>query len=102
MRTRPAWLRRSMALGLLLALSSCATTQLQVPASFVATAEAWPVSGHSPRRAGEPVRFGPYSALELEDGAGRGWQVALDRFDLGGRTRDYAFTLVAVDQPSWT
>lgn len=89
-------LRGGAALALLFALTSCASTQLQVPQSFAATAEAWPVTGHSPRRHGEPVRFGPYSALELREGGGFGWQLPVGRFDPRAQARDYAFTLVAI------
>lgn len=92
-------LRGGAVLALLFALSGCASTQLQVPQTFAATAEAWPVTGHSPRRFGEPVRFGPYSALELRDGGTFGWQLPVGRFGLGGQARDYAFTLVAIGHP---
>jgi len=94
-----ARLRRGAALALLFVLTGCASTQLQVPQTFAATAEAWPVTGHSPRGHGEPVRFGPYSALELHDGGTFGWQLPIGRFDLGGQARDYAFTLVAIGHP---
>jgi hypothetical protein len=91
--------RGGAALALLFALSACASTQLRVPQSFAATAEAWPVTGHSPRHFDEPVRFGPYSALELHEGGTFGWQLPVGRLDLGGHARDYAFTLVAIGQP---
>lgn len=91
--------RYGTALGLLVLLSGCATAQLQVPASFEATAQAFPVTGHSPRHFNEPVRIGPYSALELRDGGTFGWQLPVGALDVGGRTRDYAFTLVAIGQP---
>src|SRR3546814_13108868 len=64
-----------MAFGLLLTLAGCATAQLQVPASFEATAQALLVTGHSPRHFNEPIRLGPYSALELSDGGTFGWQL---------------------------
>lgn len=88
-----------MAVGLLLTLAGCATAQLQVPASFEATAQALPVTGHSPRHFNEPIRIGPYSALELSDGGTFGWQLPVGALDVGGRARDYAFTLVAIGQP---
>lgn len=99
MRPRHLVHRSGLALGLVLLLTSCATAQLQVPASLDAGALALPVTGHSPRHAGEPVRIGPYSALELSDGATFGWRLPIGALDVGGRTRDYAFTLVAIGQP---
>jgi hypothetical protein len=80
-------------------LAGCATAQLQVPQGFAGGAEPLAVSGHSPRRYDEPIRFGPYSALELYDGGTFGWQLPVGALDVGGRTRDYAFTLVAIGRP---
>src|SRR3546814_12509160 len=88
-----------MAFGLLLTLAGCATAQLQVPASFEATAQALPVTGHSPRHFNEPIRIGPYSALELSDGGTFGWQLPVGALDVGGRARAYSFTLVAIGHP---
>lgn len=79
-------------------LAGCAPAQLRMPDGFAAGAAAWPVSGHSPRHHGEPVRFGPYSALELEDGATFSWQLPAGRVDLGGSARRYAFTLLAIGE----
>lgn len=77
--TQGAW----AGLACLLALAACAPAHLRMPEGFAADAVAWPVSGHSPRTAGEPVRFGPYSALQLEDGGTFGWTLPVGRVDLG-------------------
>ena len=89
-----------MGLACVLALAACTPAQLRMPAGFAASdATTWPVTGHSPRRAGEPVRFGPYSALELRDGATFGWALPVGRVDFGRSERRFAFTLVAIGQP---
>lgn len=89
-----AWL----GLACVLALAACAPAQLRMPDGFAADAAAWPVTGHSPRRWNEPVRFGPYSALRLEEGGTFGWTLPVGRVDFGRSERRYAFTLVAIGQ----
>ncbi|UWX04212.1 hypothetical protein H1235_02475 [Pseudoxanthomonas sp. NC8] len=44
---------------------------------------AYEVSGHSPRRSNEPVRFGPYRAVEMRDGGTFSWAVPLPGFAVG-------------------
>jgi hypothetical protein len=44
------------------------------------------------------VRFGPYSALQLEEGGTFGWTLPVGRVDFGRSARRYAFTLVAIGQ----
>ena len=87
-----------MGLACVLALAACAPAQLRMPAGFAADAVSWDVNGHSPRRAGEPVRFGPYSALELRDGATFGWALPVGRGDFSRSARRFGFTLVAIGQ----
>ena len=99
MTTNRTWRAVGMGLGVLLGLAGCATTQLQVAPGFAATAEQWPVTGHSPRHWDEPVRFGPYSALELEEGGSFGWWLPAGAVDIGGDARDYRYTLVAIGHP---
>lgn len=89
-----AWL----GLGCVLLLAACTPAQLRMPDGFAADAAAWPVSGHSPRQWNEPVRFGPYSALQLEEGGTFGWGLPVGRVDFGRSERRYAFTLVAIGQ----
>lgn len=86
-------------LASVLALAACTPARLRMPDGFAAGAAAWPVSGHSPRRFGEPVRFGPYSALELQDGGTFSWALPVGQADFGRSERRYAFTLVAIGQP---
>src|SRR5690606_39777838 len=81
--------------GLACLLAACAPVRLQMPEGFAAGTASWPVSGHSPRRYGEPLRFGPYIALEPEDGGTFSWAVPVGRIDIAGSSRDYAFSLVA-------
>lgn len=81
-----------------LALAACAPARLKMPDGFAAGAPAWPVTGHSPRRFGEPVRFGPYSALDMRDGSTFAWRLPAGRVDFGRSARRYAFTLVAIGQ----
>lgn len=82
-----------------LVLAACAPAQLRMPDGFASGATAWAVSGHSPRRFGEPVRFGPYSALGMRDGNTFSWTVPVGHMDFGSSERPYAFTLVAIGQP---
>ena len=84
-----------MGAGLACLLAACAPVRLQMPEGFAAGAAAWPVSGHSPRSYGETLRFGPYSALEPEDGGTFSWAVPVGRIDIASSSRDYAFSLEA-------
>ncbi len=84
---------------LVVSLSSCTTAALRLPDGFGADAVAYEVSGHSPRRFNEPVRFGPYSALEMREGSTFAWAVPLPGFELGQSRKAYAYTLVARDLP---
>lgn len=79
-------------------LVGCMPAQVRMPAGFSAQAIAYEVSGHSPRRFNEPVRFGPYSALEMREGSTFAWAIPLGVADLGRRSRPFAFTLVAREQ----
>lgn len=90
--TKAAWL----GLACTLMLAACTPAQLKMPEGFAADAAAWPVTGHAPRHWNEPVRFGPYSALQLEEGGTFGWTLPVGRVDVGRSTRGYAFTLVAI------
>ena len=89
----------ALAAGLAWALAGCATAQLQASPAFEAAATVFPVEGHSPRRDGQPLRIGPYRATAVRDGGTFGWQLPAGALDVGGRTRDYAFTLVAPAGP---
>ena len=80
-------------------LSACAPAQLRMPEGFSAESVAYEVSGHSPRRFNEPVRFGPYSALEMREGSTFSWTVPAPGFALGSTRKPYAYTLVARDLP---
>lgn len=80
-------------------LAACAPAQVRMPDGFTPSASAYAVSGHSPRRFGEPVRFGPYSALEMREGSTFSWAVPLGSVDVGRTAKPYAYTLVAIDQP---
>lgn len=93
------WRAGGVGLAVLLSLAACATTQLQVAPEFARTAQQWPVSGHSPRWFGEPVRFGPYSALERAESGTFGWRLPVGAVDVGGSARDFGFTLVAIGRP---
>lgn len=85
--------------SVVVSLAACTTAQLRMPDGFDAEAVAYEVSGHSPRRFNEPVRFGPYSALEMKEGSTFAWTVPLPGFDLGSTRKPYAYTLVARDLP---
>lgn len=97
--TMTGWRAGGVVLSILLGLAGCSTTQLQVAPAFAAAAEQWPVTGHSPRRFGEPVRFGPYSALALVEGGTFDWRLPAGAVDVGGSSRDFGFTLAAIGQP---
>lgn len=94
----PRSVRALVALGLCaaaLATTSCSTLQAALPEGFATRATAYPVSGHSPRRFNEPVRFGPYSALQMREGATFSWTLPFAVADLKRTTKPVAFTLVA-------
>lgn len=98
MRHGFGWMAAGSGVACMLALAGCTPAQLRMPDGFAAGAAAWPVSGHSPRHWNEPVRFGPYSALQLEEGGTFGWALPVGRVDVGRSARRYAFTLVAIGQ----
>lgn len=52
-----------------IALSACAPAQVRMPEGFGARAAAYEVSGHSPRRFNQPLRFGTYSAQAMREGS---------------------------------
>jgi hypothetical protein len=80
-------------------LTACSTAQVRMPDGFASHATPYEVSGHSPRRFNEPVRFGPYSALEMREGSTFTWALPLSSVGVGRTSKPYAFTLVAIDQP---
>lgn len=94
--------RRLAATALLLAGSgltaSCGTLQARLPEGFAAQATSHPVTGHSPRRFNEPIRIGPYSALEMREGATFSWSIPLGSVAVRWTSQTHAFTLVARDQ----
>ncbi len=97
-RVSPRLLPAIAALGLclgVLASSGCSTLHAALPDDFAARATAYPVSGHSPRRFNEPVRFGPYSALEMREGDTFSWTLPFAVADFKRTTKPVAFTLVA-------
>ncbi|MFC5576916.1 hypothetical protein ACFPOA_02670 [Lysobacter niabensis] len=89
---------RALTVLLSIVLGACVPAQMRLPDGFAAQADSYEVSGHSPRRFNEPVRFGPYSALEMREGSTFAWAVPLGAADLGRRARPFAFTLVAREQ----
>ena len=80
-------------------ITGCATLQARLPDGFAAQAIDYPVTGHSPRRFNEPVRIGPYSALEMREGSTFSWSIPLGSAELRRTTKPYAFTLVAIGLP---
>ncbi|TXK62291.1 hypothetical protein [Alkalisalibacterium limincola] len=80
------------------ALVACTPAQVRLPDGFADHASSYEVSGHSPRRFNEPVRFGPYSALEMREGSTFSWAIPVGSVDIGRAARRYAFTLVAPNQ----
>ncbi|HSD16275.1 MAG TPA: hypothetical protein VLC71_03305 [Thermomonas sp.] len=88
----------SCAAFLVLSLSACTPAQLRLPDDAPANAQSFAVSGHSPRRFNEPVRFGPYSALEMREGWTASWRIPVGNADLERTAKPYAYTLVALGQ----
>lgn len=80
---------------LAVSLSACTPAQVRLPEGFGANAVTYDVSGHSPRRFNEPVRFGPYSALEMREGSTFAWSASLGTLGVSRTTRPYAYTLTA-------
>ena len=103
MHPAPTSAGRIARIALLLAVigptTACSTLQARLPDGFAAQATAYPVTGHSPRRFNEPVRIGPYSALEMREGSTFSWSMPLGSAALRRTTKPYAFTLVAIDLP---
>ena len=89
----------AVCLLLLPLLPACTPAQMRMPDGFAADAVAYEVSGHSPRRFNQPVRFGPYSALRMREGSTFSWRMPLPAFDVGRTSRPYDYTMVARDQP---
>lgn len=87
------------AVGVVLAVSACTPAQLRLPDDAPANAQSFAVSGHSPRRFNEPVRFGPYSALEMREGWTANWRMPFGKADLERTAKPYAYTLVARGLP---
>lgn len=73
--------------------------RLRLPEGFDARAAPQAVSGLSPRRHGEPVRFGPYSALEMREGGRVGRDIPLGRSALRSLDQGWAYTEIALGQP---
>ena len=86
-------------LALAASLAACTTAQVRMPEGFAGHAMTYDVSGHSPRRFNEPLRFGPYSALEMVEGNTFSWAIPMSHAGLGHTSKPYAFTLVAINQP---
>lgn len=84
---------------LAVSLSACTPAQVRMPEGFGPNAVAYDVSGHSPRRFNEPVRFGPYSAQEMREGLTFAWRVPLGALDVGRTAKPYAYTLMAHGLP---
>jgi len=93
---RAAWI---LLAGTALLLGSCGSLQTRLPDGFAAQSTAFPVTGHSPRRYNEPVRIGPYSALEMHEGSTFSWTHAFGSADMRRTSKPYAFTLVALNLP---
>lgn len=87
------------AASLALGLAACTPAQLRLPDDAPANATAFAVTGHSPRRFNEPVRFGPYSALEMREGWTTAWRLPLGSAELERIAKPYAYTLVALGLP---
>ncbi len=85
--------------ALVLSLTACTTAQMRMPEGFETRSVVYDVSGHSPRRFNEPVRFGPFSALEMREGSTFAWRVPVAAADVGRTSKPYAYTLVARDLP---
>ena len=94
---------RSIALAMLVAscglVASCSTVQARLPDGFADHAATYAVTGHSPRRFNEPVRIGPYSALEMREGSTFSWSIPFGNAGFKRTTKPYAFTLVDIDLP---
>ncbi len=78
--------------------AGCASAQLRMPESFPTDADHYAASGISPRRHGQPVRFGPYSALEMHEGDRFGWMIPLGAAALDGLNQHWSYTLIAPGQ----
>jgi hypothetical protein len=80
------------------ALAGCTAAEVRLPDGFASRADAWDVSGYSPRRFNQALRFGPYSALQMREGSTFSWSIPLHGVELQRSARPYAFTQAAPGQ----
>jgi hypothetical protein len=79
-------------------LTACTAAQIRMPEGFASNAQVYDVSGNSPRRHNQPMRFGPYSALEMREGGTLSWGFPIGKVDVINTRQRIAFTLVALNQ----
>ena len=91
-------LLRALPLLLLLLAGGCAPAQVRVPPGFADRAEVFPVTGISPRRAGDAVFFGPYSVRRLKDGGQYRDGASIGRASFWRQWQPWAFTLTTPGQ----
>lgn len=92
--TRPAIL-----LLLVLGIAACTPAQVRLPHSLAQQGESHAVTGISPRRAGDPILFGPYSVRELDDGGLRSSGASVGRAEFWQHWHPWRFELSTPGQP---
>ncbi|MGB0134792.1 hypothetical protein [Dokdonella sp.] len=81
------------------ALAGCSMAEVRLSDGFSSRSISYEVSGYSPRRFNQPLRFGPYSALEMRDGGIFSTSIPLRSVELQGSWRPFAFTQTTTGQP---
>lgn len=83
---------------LVVVLTGCAPAQVRLPEGVGNDLRALPVTGISPRRAGDPVFFGPYSVRSLRDGGRRQDGASVGRAEFWQQWHPWRFTLTTTGQ----
>lgn len=81
-----------------LALSACTPATVRLPAGLPGDSLAYDVSGHSPRRWQQPLRFGPYSTVGMREGMDFSWALPLFGGHFGRASKPYRYTVVALGE----
>lgn len=89
---------RSLLCLLALALPGCQTAQIQLSPALADVAP-MPVEGANPRRWNAPVRFGPWSTVEVRESMTWGFGASLLGFDAGYMRQPYRVVLSGGGDP---
>lgn len=81
-----------------LVLVACAPATVRLPADLPGDSLAYDVSGHSPRRWQQPLRFGPYRTVGMREGMDFSWTLPLFGGHLARASKPYRYTMVTLGE----